>query len=208
MGQSPNLQPTDKGKQGAQAVEPVTTDLSERVVRRAVKLLNSDRPNFSFTRATPMAICADNPWSFMATKKPPRLDAPALKALAQATAPQKCQCALGPCAGWESMTEDRWPGPQMTGVGSLRAAPAEGEQAAASEPTFEEFHPQGTRYDSPLAPFAPQFFPCNRSDVFSCNRCQRVLLRYTEFGGYYVDHRVRALNGDLVVDAPLPDAAA
>jgi hypothetical protein len=35
-----------------------------------------------------------------------------------------------------------------------------------------------------------------------------VLLRYTEFGGYYVDHRVRALNGDLVVDAPLPDAAA
>jgi hypothetical protein len=35
-----------------------------------------------------------------------------------------------------------------------------------------------------------------------------VLLRYTEFGGYYVDHRVRALNADLVVDAPLPDAAA
>ena len=106
------------------------------------------------------------------------------------------------------MTEDRWPGPYMTAVGSLRAQGAEGENAAGSEPTFEEFHPQGTRYDSPFAPFAPQFFPCNRSDVFSCNRCQRVLLRYTEFGGYYVDHRVRALNADLVVDAPLPDAAA
>ena len=155
-----------------------------------------------------MAIRADNPWSSMAIKPPPRLDAQALKALAKAASPQKCQCALGPCAGWESMTEDRWPGPHMTAVGSLRAAPAEGEQAAASEPTFEEFHPQGTRYDSPLAPFAPQFFPCNRSDVFSCNRCQRVLLRYTEFGGYYVDHRVRALNADLVLDVPLPDAAA
>jgi hypothetical protein len=33
------------------------------------------------------------------------------------------------------------------------------------------------------------------------------LLRYTEFGGYYVDHRVRVLNADLVVDAPPPDAA-
>jgi hypothetical protein len=95
----------------------------------------------------------------------------------------------------------------MTALGSLRAQGAEGENAAG-EPTFEEFHPHGTRYDSPLAPFAPQFFPCNRSDVFSCSRCQRVLLRYTEFGGYYVDHRVRALNADLVVDAPLPDAAA
>ena len=96
----------------------------------------------------------------------------------------------------------------MTAVGSLRAAHVEGDPAAGSEPTFEEFHPQGTRYDSPLAPFAPEFFPCNRSDVFSCSRCQRVVLRYTEFGGYYVDHRVRALNAALVVDAPLPDAAA
>jgi|GEM_PF-105496 len=155
-----------------------------------------------------MAIRADNPWNSMAMKPPPRLDAPGLKALAKAASPQKCQCALGPCAGWESMTEDRWPGPQMTAVGSLRAALAEGENAAGSEPTFEEFHPQGTRYDSPLAPFAPKFFPCNRSDVFSCNRCQRLLLRYTEFGGYYVDHRVRALNADLLVDASPPDAAA
>lgn len=205
---SANLGPTLNAKQGAQAVEPVTIDLFERVVRRAVKLINSDRQNFSLTRATSMAIRADYPWSSMAMKPPPRLDAQALKDLAQATPAQKCQCALGPCAGWESMTEDRWPGEHMTAVGSLRADHAEGGNAAGSEPTFEEFHPQGTRYDSPLAPFAPQFFPCNRSDVFSCNRCQRVLLRYTEFGGYYVDHRVRALNADLVVDAPTPDAAA
>jgi hypothetical protein len=142
------------------------------------------------------------------TTKPPRLDAQALKALDKAASPQKCQCALGPCAGWESMTEDRWPAPQMTAVGSLRAEQDDGDMALGSEPTFEEFHPEGTRYESPLAPIAPAFFPYNRCDVFACNRCQRVLLRYTEFGGYYVDHRVRALNGDLVVDAPLPDAAA
>jgi hypothetical protein len=106
------------------------------------------------------------------------------------------------------MTEERWPVPHMTAVGSLRAAHDDGDTVLGSEPTFEEFHPEGTRYDSPLAPIAPAFFPYNRCDVFACNRCQRVLLRYTEFGGYYVDHRVRALNGDLVVDAPLPDAAA
>ena len=155
-----------------------------------------------------MVIRADNPWSSMAMKPPPRLDAPGLKALAQAASPQKCQCSLGPCAGWESMTEDRWPTPHMTAVGSLRAAQGDADLMQGIEPTFEEFHPEGTRYESPLAPIAPSFFPYNRCDVFACNSCQRVLLRYTEFGGYYVDHRVRALNGDLVVDAPLPDAAA
>ena len=142
------------------------------------------------------------------TSQAPHLDAQALKALAQALPPQKCQCPWGPCAGWESVTEARWPVLQMSPVGSLRAEPAEGEPASGSEATFEEFHPSGTRYDSPMAPFAPRFFPCNRSDVFSCSQCHRVLLRYTEFGGYYVDHRVRALNADLVVDAPAPDAAA
>nr|WP_291919209.1 hypothetical protein [Limnohabitans sp.] len=141
-------------------------------------------------------------------KPPTRLDAPALKALAKAASPQKCDCALGPCAGWESMTEDRWPAPHMTAMGSLRAAQDDGDTALGSEPTFEEFHPEGTRYESPLAPIAPEFFPYNRCDVFACSGCQRVLLRYTEFGGYYVDHRVRALNADLVVDAPPPDAAA
>jgi hypothetical protein len=155
-----------------------------------------------------MAIRADNPWSPMVMKPPPCLDAQALKALAKVASPQKCQCALGPCTGWESVTQDRWPALHMTAVGTLRAEKEEGGQDFGSEPTFEEFHPQGTRYDSPLAPIAPSFFPYNRSDVFACSRCQRVLLKYTEFGGYYVDHRVRALNADLVVDAPPPDTAA
>jgi hypothetical protein len=143
----------------------------------------------------------------MALNLPRRLDAQSLKALAQAASPKSCQCPLGSCSGWESVTEDRWPTPSLTAVGSLRADTADGDQASGSEPTFEEFHPQGTRYESALAPIAPHFFPYNRCDVFSCSRCERLLLRYTEFGGYYVDHRVRALNADLVVDAPLPDAA-
>ena len=144
----------------------------------------------------------------MALNSPQRLDAQALKDLAQAASPKSCQCALGPCTGWESVTEDRWPAPSLTAVGSLRELTAEGESEQGGEPTFEEFHPQGTRYESALAPVAPQFFPYNRCDVFSCSRCERFLLRYTEFGGYYVDHRVRARNADLVVDAPLPDEAA
>jgi hypothetical protein len=189
-------------------VESFTIDLSKRVVFRAVKLLNFKHSNFCMACATPFHIRADNPWNPMAMKPPPHLDAPALKALAKAASPQKCACALGPCAGWESMTEDRWPALKMNAVGSLRAAQGDADPVQGSEPTFEEFHPEGTRYESPLAPIAPEFFPYNRCDVFACSGCQRLLLRYTEFGGYYVDHRVRALNADLVVDAPPPDAAA
>ena len=188
-------------------MESFTIDLSKRVVFRAVKLLNFKHSNFCMACATPFHIRADNPWNSMAMKPVSRLDAPGLQAMAKAASPQKCACALGPCAGWESMTEDRWPALKMNAVGSLRAA-HDGDAASGGEPTFEEFHPEGTRYESPLAPIAPEFFPYNRCDVFVCSGCQRLLLRYTEFGGYYVDHRVRALNADLVVDAPLPDAAA
>ena len=68
------------------------------------------------------------------------------------------------------------------------------------EPTFEEHHPNSTRYDSADAPVALKFFPYNRCDVFACNRCQQQVLRYTEFGGYYVDHRARRLDAALISD--------
>ena len=48
---------------------------------------------------------------------------------------------------------------------------------------------------------APAFFPYNRCDVFTCGQCDRVLLKYTEYGGYYVDDRVRVVQADLVADA-------
>ena len=110
-------------------------------------------------------------------------------ALAGAAAPRTCRCALGACAGWESLAEYRWEAAQMTQVATLR-------DPAIDEPTLEEFHPDGTYYDSPQAPVAPAFFPYNRCDVWHCSRCDRHLLRYTEFGGYNVDPRVRALAPD------------
>lgn len=105
-----------------------------------------------------------------------------------------CSCALGPCPGWESFTEERWPKTQMRPLGTLR-------DPALYEPTTDEYHPAGTRYESPGAPIAVHFFPYNRCDVYACELCERVLMRYTEFGGYYVDHRVRQLDPTLVVQS-------
>ena len=85
------------------------------------------------------------------------------------------------------MTEERWPADQMMQLATLR-------DSSLYEPTFEEHHPNGTRYDSPEAPVALKFFPYNRSDLWRCRQCRRHLLRYTEYGGYYVDHRVRELS--------------
>ena len=47
---------------------------------------------------------------------------------------------------------------------------------------------------------ALKFFPYNRCDVFACAQCQQQVLRYTEFGGYYVDHRARRLDAALISD--------
>lgn len=114
-------------------------------------------------------------------------------ALAGTPAPQLCRCALGACTAWESLAEYRWEASQMTAVGTLR-------DPAIDEPTLEECHPQGTRYDSPNAPIATTFFPYNQCDVWHCARCERHLLRYTEFGGYNVDPRVRVLDTDKIID--------
>ena len=112
---------------------------------------------------------------------------------AGAALPRPCSCALGPCAGWESLAEYRWEAGQMTQVATLR-------DPEEDEPTLEEFHPEGTRYDSPQAPVAPAFFPYNRCDVWHCSRCDRHLMRYTEFGGYNVDPRVRELAPDKIAE--------
>jgi hypothetical protein len=37
--------------------------------------------------------------------------------------------------------------------------------------------------------------------VWRCRSCHRAYLRYTEFGGYYQDERVRELDAALVVEA-------
>ncbi|RYH48718.1 MAG: hypothetical protein EON54_15890 [Alcaligenaceae bacterium] len=104
-----------------------------------------------------------------------------------------CACRAAQTQSWESITEERWPAAVLKKVGTLR-------QADLDEPTFEEFHPKGTRYDAPDAPIALSYFPFNRSDVYVCSRCRKAYLRYTEYGGYYVDHRVRMVRADLIVD--------
>jgi len=71
------------------------------------------------------------------------------------------------------------------------------------EPTFAEYHPHGTRYESEDAPIAPRYYPCNLSQVARCLNCGRHYLRYNEAGGYFTELRIRALQPQLLVDAAL-----
>lgn len=73
------------------------------------------------------------------------------------------------------------------------------EASLDDEPTLTEWHPQGTSYWSAAAPIAVDWFPCNRCSAWRCRACGRGFLQYTEFGGYYIDHRLRAVEPSLVV---------
>jgi hypothetical protein len=127
----------------------------------------------------------------------PLLDAAELVRLANAAiAPSPCpRCAAIAARGWESVPGgfDRT---ALRPVGSLRAP-------GDDEPTLQEHHPCGTNAWSPDAPIAPAFFPYNRCDVWECVNCHRPFLRYTEYGGYYVEERIRPVDAALVVDAAL-----
>ena len=128
----------------------------------------------------------------------PFLTARSLLALADPTHAVRvvdCTFGMAACVGWESVAETRWPINAMQQVGTLQ----DPETPHGMELTFEEFHPEGTRYDSANAPVAPSFFPYNRCDVFACGTCHRTLLKYTEYGGYYVDPRVRVLQAEHIV---------
>lgn len=89
------------------------------------------------------------------------------------------------------MNDAQWPAQQLELMGTLR-------DPDVYEPGFEEHHPQGTRYESADAPVSVKHFPYNRCDVYSCNQCAQHVLRYTEFGGYYVDPRGRRITADLI----------
>lgn len=127
----------------------------------------------------------------------PFLDAAGLERLARENAGPGCPaCASIRAPGWEALpsTLDRG---VLRPVATLRAP---GEE----DPTLQEHHPAGTHAWSPQAPIAPRFFPYNRCEVCECARCRRPFLRYTEYGGYYQEERVRELDAARVVDAPLP----
>jgi hypothetical protein len=126
-----------------------------------------------------------------------KLDFPALAALAAASAAvtAPCSCNAGALAGWESFPASL-DLEQFETVGTLREDPF-------TEPTFDEYHPQHTRYADAAAPIAPRYFPYNRCEVTRCTRCGRHFLEYAEGGGYFTDSRIRALRPELLVDAAL-----
>ncbi|HSV53474.1 MAG TPA: hypothetical protein VLJ57_15250 [Burkholderiaceae bacterium] len=103
-----------------------------------------------------------------------------------------CRALL--CNGWEAMPST-FEEASLRMVGTLRQVDPE-----AGEPTLDEYHPQRTSYWSENAPIAPNYFPYNRCDVWVCCGCRRAFLRYTEYGGYYVEQRIRLLDPRHVVD--------
>lgn len=107
---------------------------------------------------------------------------------------KKCSCIACPCQGWESLPIV-FPVSQLIKLGELGSSSKE-------EPSVMEYHPEGTHYWSPNAPIALRFFPYNRCSIWQCTQCGRCYLRYTEHGGYYIDHRIRMLNPELVIDLP------
>lgn len=113
---------------------------------------------------------------------------------ASASVTTPCRCTKESLAAWRafplSLELDRF-----EEVGTLFDDPRE-------EPTFAEFHPSGTRYDSDLAPIAPAFYPYNRCAVARCLDCGRQYLRYNEAGGYFTELRIRALQPEIIVDSP------
>jgi hypothetical protein len=99
-------------------------------------------------------------------------------------------CATLQCAGWESVTAPLGQ-PLLQPVGTLR-------DPAIDEPTVLERHAPGTSFWHARAPVALAHFPYNLCSVWRCPQCGRGFLQYTEAGGYYVDHRVRAIDPLLI----------
>ena len=108
---------------------------------------------------------------------------------------EPCSCTKTSVEGWQTLPLSL-PETQLEELGTLAASDGD-------EPTFSEYHPDGTRYWSADAPIAPRYFPYNRCNAWACRLCGRVYLRYQEGGGYFVDQRIRALGASLLVDAPL-----
>jgi hypothetical protein len=126
-----------------------------------------------------------------------RMQLDELMALARASAAvtRECACAVEPYLEWTRVPVT-FPEQQMKVVGTLLDDPYD-------EPTFAEFHPTGTHYWSPNAPIALRHYPANRCTVVQCTVCGRGYLKYVEAGGYYVEARIRALDPQLIVDAPV-----
>lgn len=103
-----------------------------------------------------------------------------------------CACSEASLAAWRTLPLEL-AAQRFEELGTLFDDPYD-------EPTFAEYHPAGTRYDSELAPIALGFYPYNRCVVARCRQCGRNYLRYHEAGGYFTEQRIRALQPGLIVD--------
>jgi len=128
----------------------------------------------------------------------PCLDAAALRELAARAegAPPCPACAVLAKPGWEALP-GTFDAARLQRMATLRNPQEE-------DPTLVEYHPDGTHAWSPDAPIAPGWFPYNRCDLWQCTACGRPFLRYTEYGGYYIEERIRPVNPGLVVTTPPP----
>jgi hypothetical protein len=126
------------------------------------------------------------------------IDFATLKQLAEASAAVTgaCSCVAVPLAAWQKLPMTLEP-ERLEEVATLVEDPY-------ADPTYTEYHPNGTRYDSEDAPIAPRYYPCNRCQVARCMNCGRHYLRYNEAGGYFTELRIRALRPQLLVDAAPP----
>jgi hypothetical protein len=68
------------------------------------------------------------------------------------------------------------------------------------EPTLDESpRPTGVDDWSAAAPISLVHRPYNRCEIWACRHCRLPFLRYTEYGGYYVDPRIRELHAERLV---------
>lgn len=111
-----------------------------------------------------------------------------------AATPRCAACASLWRPGWESIS-GAMRTDHLSMVGSLRT-----EDAADR---LDEYHPGGTNLWSPDAPIALGWHPYNQCTVWRCEKCAGAFLRYTEYGGYYQDERIRPLSADLIVSPPM-----
>lgn len=125
-----------------------------------------------------------------------RIDIEILTRLAEAPVAVKssCTCSEVSLAAWRAVPLTLDPA-RLEELGFLFDDPYD-------EPTFAEYHPAGTRYESDSAPIAMRFYPYNRCAVLRCLDCNRHYLRYNEAGGYFTEMRMRALRPELIVDMP------
>jgi hypothetical protein len=126
------------------------------------------------------------------------IDFATLKQLAETSAVVvgQCSCNTDPLLAWQKLPMtlelDRF-----EEVATLVEDPY-------GDPTYTEYHPNGTHYDSEDAPIAPRYYPFNRCQIARCMNCGRHYLRYNEAGGYFTELRIRVLRPQLLVDAALP----